>query len=82
MTRCKFKCTSVTKMISWNKGDGEFLYTAKFGVVTDGSKENDVFFKYTPTGLLEIGTYTEDRFVVGENYFVDLSLENKMEGGK
>lgn len=72
ITRCKFKCTEVKKTTAWG-GDPGFLYTAVFNVVTGDSDENKTFFKYTPSGRLEIGTYTEDRFDVGKEYFVDLT---------
>jgi hypothetical protein len=71
-TRCKFTCTEVKKTTAWG-GEKGFLYTAVFTAVTDGSPENKSFFKYTPSGRLEVGTYTEDRFDVGKAYYLDIT---------
>lgn len=69
--RAKYSCTEVTKSNSWNnKG---FLYTAKFNVVTSGSEDNDKFFAFTPTGSITMGTYKEDTFEVGKDYYVDFT---------
>lgn len=72
--RCKFKCVSVEKAASWNKGMGGFLYTAKFEPVTSGSAENDSFFAHTPCGGMTIGQYEEDAFIPGNEYFIDISI--------
>lgn len=75
MTRCKFTCQSVTKRTNWRKGEGAepFLYEAEFSAVTDGSEENDQFFDATPNGTLKLGTYKEDRFEPGTDYYLDLA---------
>lgn len=73
-TRCKFVCQSVTKSKPWNTGDKGFLFTARFIPVTGGSEENKKFFEYTPSGSVEIGTYKEDVFEVGKEYFLDFTL--------
>lgn len=70
--RAKYRCTEVTKTMAWNDKT-RFLYRAKFNVVTDGSDENKRFFEYTPSGSIEIGTYKEDHFKVGGEYYVDFS---------
>lgn len=72
-TRCKFRCTSVEKLEAWPKEKG-CVYKAKFTAVYDGSPENKAFFDATPTGNLEIGTYKQDVFEVGKEYFVDLTI--------
>jgi hypothetical protein len=71
--RCKYRCTEVTKRTSWDKSKG-FLYTAKFTPVMEGSAENKRFYEATPSGSLEIGTYKEDHFEVGKEYYIDLTL--------
>jgi hypothetical protein len=77
-TRCKFTCQSVTKTKHWSE-QGRFLYTAKFSAASDGTPENKAFFEYTPAGELLIGelligTYKEDVFAVGQDYYLDLSI--------
>lgn len=73
-TRCKFRCTEVTKQEHWDKSKSDFLYRAKFTAVHDGSDENKSFFDATPSGLLEIAVYKQDVFVPGKEYYLDLSL--------
>ena len=74
MTRCKFHCSSVTKT-SYRQGDGseKMLYTADFFAVTEGSEENKKFFAWTPSGSLKLGTYKEDLFQPGGEYYLDIS---------
>lgn len=73
-TRCKFACQSVTKARNWHRGpdDPEFVYSARFSAVTDGSEENKKFFHFTPSGMLEIATYKEDIFTPGKSYYLDI----------
>lgn len=76
--RCKFLCHSVSKSKHWKQvtePGKEFVYTAKFTAVGDGSPENKAFFDATPSGSIEVGTYTEDVFEVGRAYFVDFTPE-------
>jgi hypothetical protein len=68
MLRAKFRCDEVTKTKS---NDGKFLYTAKFSAVHSGSDENKNFFEYTPYGNLQLGTYKEDYFEPGKEYYLD-----------
>lgn len=73
--RCKFVCQSVTKSKHFNQpkdGETKFLFNAKFHAVMDGNEENKKFFEYTPTGSIEIGTYKDDHFTPGHEYFVDI----------
>lgn len=68
--RAKYRCREVVKSLDWHK---KFLYTAKFSAVTDGSVENKKFFEYTPTGEISIGTYKDDVFEVGAEYYIDFT---------
>lgn len=68
-TRCKFRCNEVTKR-SFKDG---FEYTAKFSAVYSGSEDNKEFFKYTPSGSLDIGVYKEDLFQPGKEYYIDIT---------
>lgn len=72
MVRCKFTCQSVTKRQHWDRNKG-LLYNAEFIAVTDGSEENKKFFEATPLGKLDVGTFKEDLFVVGQDYYIDIS---------
>lgn len=72
--RAKFKCTSVTKDLDGWQKDSKFQYKYRFGAVTSGSKENETFWKYTPSGAIEITGIRDDLFVVGEEYYVDFTL--------
>jgi hypothetical protein len=62
--RAKFECKSV--------GDGQ----VKLEVVYTGSKENEQFFKWTPSGQIQMGIVNEaalGQFEVGKQYYVDFS---------
>jgi hypothetical protein len=78
--RCKFHCHSITRSLSsrFNSETQKYetapLDTAKFGVVSSGSEENKEFFKSTPSGMLEVGCHDPDVFVVGKEYFVEITL--------
>ena len=66
--RCKMRCTQV----SFKKDGAELL----FNPVTTGSKENNTFFKYTPSGEFKIRTINTElaaTFIPGEDYYVDFS---------
>lgn len=69
--RCKFKCNSVEKTTQYNSD--QFLYNAKFNAVSDGSEENKKFFAFTPSGALSVGSYKEDSFVPGKEYYLDIT---------
>lgn len=71
-TRAKYVCTEVSKRLAWNSKE-RFVYAAKMMAVTGGSPENEKFFEYTPTGNLEIGTYKEDVFQPGQEYYLDFT---------
>ena len=68
-TRCKFRCDRVGK----TKDAESFLYEAHFFAVYTGSKENEEFFKYTPSGSLNIGVYKKDIFEPGKEYYIDIT---------
>jgi hypothetical protein len=71
MIRCKFKCVSKKEMIQYN--DPKPIYEFEFSAVTDGSEENKNFFKWTPSGSLKTGVVQQDVFVVGREYYIDIS---------
>lgn len=75
MVRAKFKCVAKTPYHEGDEShkDGSRL---KFEVVTSGSEENDNFFKWTPSGILDMGTVNEgaaSQFEVGKEYYLDFT---------
>ena len=52
-------------------------YNLMFEAVTDGSEENKSFWKYTPSGKLEMSIDNLDavkQFEVGSDYYLDFVL--------
>lgn len=67
--RCKFKCESIEVT-----GEQKNIILR---AVTNGSPENESFFKYTPSGTLSFGCVNErasSQFEVGKEYYIDISL--------
>ena len=67
-TRAKFTVESKTEV-----KDG---YRVRLTAVIGSSAENATFFKYTPSGVLEMGLVQEstaDQFVVGKSYYIDFT---------
>lgn len=65
--RAKFKVASVTEQ------EGG-LKTATLHPVTTGSPENEQFFKWTPSGQIQLGTINPaaaEQFVPGRQFYVD-----------
>lgn len=68
MTRCKFKCESITVT--------EYGTSVKLTPVINGSKENEEFFRYTPWGQFEIGSLNPEvakQFKPGKEYYIDIT---------
>lgn len=63
--RCKFTCTKAEAF-----GDG---FESEFSAVTSGAVENDAFFKATPGGSLHLSVTTKQHFVVGQEYYLDIT---------
>jgi hypothetical protein len=51
-----------------------FIYNYKFSAVTSGSDENKTFWKWTPSGGIELSSIRDELFEVGKEYYVDFSL--------
>lgn len=67
--RAKFTCTSKTEDL----GD---VGTAQFAPVTEGSEENEKFFRWTPSGHIQLGTINGAalaQFKVGAEYYIDFT---------
>jgi len=70
MTRAKFKCVEVTQTTTGRR--------VKLLTVTNDSPENKTFFKWTPSGTIDMGILNpEVDFEVGEDYFVDFTIANQ-----
>ncbi|MDR3572829.1 MAG: hypothetical protein P4L50_03125 [Anaerolineaceae bacterium] len=71
--RAKFRCSSVRKELSGNTAD-PFHFTFHFNAVYGtGSEENKTFWKYTPSGTIDLTGLRSDLFVVGSCYYIDFS---------
>ena len=70
-TRCKFQCQSVKKMKAYNSPS--YVYEASFSAVASESEENKHFFEFTPSGSIQLRSYKEDVFEVGQEYYVDFT---------
>lgn len=67
--RAKFKVASVTE----SEGG---LKTATLHPVTSGSPENAEFFKWTPSGQIQLGTINPaaaEQFTPGRQFYVDFT---------
>jgi hypothetical protein len=71
--RAKFKVTS--KLLTEGSKQ-EILTNIKMSAVTSGSKENESFFRYTPSASLDIGVVPQsvaDQFELGKEYYIDFT---------
>lgn len=69
MVRAKFKVSSITKY------EGDCL-NVKLQPVCTGSEENKQFWKYTPSGSIELSinnTEASKQFEVGKEYYIDFT---------
>lgn len=70
MVRCKFVCMSRREY----KSGSDIVYDYEFNAVYGDSPENKEFWKWTPTGKLNVSTVKDKTFEVGKEYYVDLSM--------
>lgn len=66
--RCKFLCVSKREY----KSGADTLWDYTFNAVYGNSEENKVFWKFTPSGTLNVSCTQVDRFHVGTEYFLDI----------
>lgn len=69
--RAKFKCVEVLK--------GEAGDRVKLAPVVGESEENKSFFKWTPSGQIEMGIMNPEasaQFIPGQEYYVDFTVAN------
>ncbi|MCE5247972.1 hypothetical protein LLG88_13755 [bacterium] len=72
--RCKFVCISKREYKDYSSP--ALVYDYEFNAVTGGqnsSEENKTFWKYTPSGKLNVSTVNDGSFVVGQEYYLDIS---------
>lgn len=72
--RAKFRLNSYETQLDYRTK--EELRSLKLSAVFDGSPENKEFFKYTPTGHIEMGVLNRaawERFKLGEEFYVDFT---------
>ena len=72
MVRAKFKVDEVSQTVS----GGNVVLSP----VTSGSPENEQFFKWTPSGRLEMGTINPDaikQFEPGKEFYIDFTEVKK-----
>jgi hypothetical protein len=77
--RAKFYVVSLTKQKMWNGADG-IGTVVKLNPVMDGSAENREFYKYSPSGSIELGTVNESaavQFEISKEYYVDFTPAEK-----
>ena len=70
--RAKFHVTSIEASLSGNTE----MKTVKLSPVCSGSEENKQFFKWTPSGRIELGVLNGDAakaFNLGQEFFVDFT---------
>jgi len=75
--RGKFKVDSIVMI----KDGGSVFLTP----VVSGSTENEQFYKWTPSGKIELSTINKDvlgQFIPGGEYYVDFTKASETEEGK
>jgi hypothetical protein len=78
--RAKF---TVSKLILFPDSHRKVVTEVELVPVTNGSKENEMFFKYTPYGKINMGILPEHvavQFILGREYYVDFSIVESATG--
>jgi hypothetical protein len=68
MIRAKFKVDEVANRVEGGR--------VRLSAVTSGSKENQEFFKWTPSGTMDMGTINAEaikQFVPGKEFYIDFT---------
>lgn len=74
--RAKFRVDAIEHTRHGQANAPEILATVKLAPVWGDSPENKEFFKWTPSGKIELGTINPSAaaaFVIGGEYFVDFT---------
>lgn len=68
MIRAKFRCDEIAQTVNGSQ--------IRLSPVTSGSEENANFFKWTPTGKIDMGIVNSEvanQFVPGKDFYVDFT---------
>ena len=75
--RAKFYVTEVKQSRNhWGGNEGELLTTIKLAPVNGLSEENKQFFRWTPTGSIDLGTVNPavvEQMHIGDEFYVDFT---------
>lgn len=75
--RAKFYVSEVKQSRNnYGGADGELLTTIKLAPVSGNSEENKAFFRWTPTGNIDLGTVNADvvkQFHIGDEFYIDFT---------
>jgi hypothetical protein len=79
--RAKFRCVKVSEELGWGtRADGTTGEVPSKSVrlvpVMGGSAENEAFFRYIPSGAIDLGILNvraAEAFVIGKEYYVDFT---------
>jgi len=78
--RAKFVVNSIKETLYNESVDGQLvskiLKTAELSPVYGNSEENKKFFKWTPSGRIELGLLNEEaakQLIIGQSYYVDFT---------
>lgn len=77
MVRAKFVVTEIAR----NKYGQDETQVIRMSAVMSGSDENKTFFKWTPSGKIELATVNPEAgkaFELGKEYYVDFTLAEKI----
>jgi len=81
--RAKFYVSEIKKSKNNYGGvDGELLTTVKLAPVSGNSEENKQFFRWTPSGSIDLGTVNPavvEQFHIGDEFYVDFSPASERE---
>lgn len=77
--RAKFYVSEVKQSRNHYGGqEGELLTTIKLQPVTGNSEENKQFFRWTPTGSIDLGAVNPamvEQFHIGDEFYIDIGDE-------
>lgn len=77
MVRAKFYVSEVKQSrTNWGSQEGELLTTVKLQPVTGNSEENKSFFRWTPSGSIDLGTVNPavvEQFHIGDEFYIDFT---------
>ena len=75
MVRCKFRVDSYETRLDSNKPDATEIRRVNLAIVYEGSEENEQYFRWTPSGRIEIGLLNPEawkQLPLGAEVYVDI----------